>query len=250
MGNIKTTIYGFPCGGSSFTFKVIEKFLKNQSPSISSFHEPEIEGSVRNWWAGKSLKKIKDNLSDLLKKYHLSKENFDLIKTNYFTRFLDQTLIFEDYSIFIIRSPWQWGNSALNKKPIRFNPKYFYWHTVENKHLNIDNSKHLIDLWIEICNQILINTKNVTSKVLYLNYYDYVSDYKFLEKKLNDFYQTSNYIKIEDFTTKKLVNTNARASKGETIKDIPKGFDISYRLDEIKEIFTQFNFKTDFLNEF
>jgi len=250
MGDIKTTVYGFPCGGSSFTFRVIGDFLAKHLEFVSSYHEPEMHPDVIHWWKYKNLQEVKNNLSFPLNIYQLTKEDFNLVKTNYFTRFLDKTSIFEDYSIFVIRSPWQWANSALNKFPIRFSPNYFYWHTNTNTYLNSDPPKHLIDLWIEICNQILINTKNITSKVLYLNYYDYVDDYKFLEKKLNDFYQTPNYIKIEDFTKKKLVNTNIRASKGEIIKDIPKGFDISYRLDEIKEIFTQFNFKTNFLNEF
>lgn len=250
MGDIKTTVYGFPCGGSSFTFKVIEEFLINHLEFISSYHEPEMHPSIRYWWQYKNLQEVKDNLSSPLNIYQTTKEDFNLVKTNYFTRFLDKTSIFENYSIFVIRSPWQWANSALNKKPVRFSPNYFYWHTDINTYLNSNPSKHLIDLWIDICNQILTSTKNVTSKVLYLNYYDYVADYKFLEKTLNNFYQTQDYIKIKDFTEKRLVKTNFRASKGETIKDIPDGFDVSYRLDEIKEIFTQFNFKTDFLNEF
>ena len=116
--------------------------------------------------------------------------------------------------------------------------------TYDNKNLGKDNYKHLIDLWIEIHNQILNNTKRYNNNILYLNYYDYVNNHKFLENSLNNFYKPKEYITITDYTNKQLVTTNTRRSKNENIKDIdPKYKD--YRFEEIKNIFTNFKFKLD-----
>lgn len=249
MQNIKTLVYGFPCGGSSFTFKVIEEFLFQNIPTLKSFHEPEMIEEIKTLWPDWKSLQSTTSLAPFLSRFLEVYEKHDLIKTNYFTRFLSRIPCVADYSIFVIRPPWQWANSALNTPPQRFTPDYFYWHTDLNINLKSDNNKHLIDLWIDICKVILCWAPRVSKKILYINYYDYVDDFKFLERQLNNFYPFPSHTPLKDYTNTQLVTTNNRSSRRETIKDIPVGFNIKYRGEEIADIFRQFNFKNIGIDE-
>lgn len=241
MENIKTLVFGLPCGGSSFTYKIIEKFLRQQKPNLTCCHEPSMIHPITFWWSKfDSFEELDNNFNPALNQYNRFLDR-DLIKVNYYTRFLNKNFIQDENLIFVVRAPWQWAKSSLSS---RFNKNYFFWMTKDNKNLNEDPYKHLIDLWIEIYNQVLDNIEKYDNKVLYLNYYDYVNDYKFIEKSLNNFYQFENYINIEDYTNKQLVRTNKRRSKGETIKDIDPNYK-DYRLDEIKNIYSNFKIKLD-----
>ena len=243
MGNIKTIVLGSPSGGSSFTYKVIEEFLRKINPKLKSCHEPSMIGPLTYWWEQfKSFKEVEDNFNIALDHYNKF-SNSDLIKVNYYTRFLNKGFIKNENLIFVVRAPWQWAKSGLS---VRFSENYFYWMTYENKNLGKDNFKHIMDLWIEIHSQVWDNMKNYNNNTLYLNYYDYVDNYKFLENSLNNFYKPKEYITIDDYSNKQLVTTNTRRSKNETIKDINPNYR-DYRLDEIKDIFNKFNFNLDFI---
>lgn len=241
MGNLKTIVLGKPSGGSSFTYEVIKEYLKKLNPNLNSCHEPSMKTPLTHWWEKfKSFEEVEDNFDIALNHYNKFSTS-DLIKVNYYTRFLSQNFIKNENLIFVIRAPWQWAKSSLNS---RFGENYFYWMTYENENLGKDNFKHIIDLWIEIYNQIWDNVKNYNNNILYLNYYNYVDNYKFLEESLNNFYKPQNYITINDYTSKQLVSTNKRKSKGETIKDIDPNYK-DYRLDEIKNIYSNFKIKLD-----
>tara|TARA_R110001592_G_scaffold98243_2_gene280760 strand:+ start:4000 stop:4731 length:732 start_codon:yes stop_codon:yes gene_type:complete len=243
MENIKTIVLGSPSSGSSFTYKIIEEYLNKLNPNLSSCHEPSMIGTLKHWWSQfNSFKEVEDNFNVALDHYNKF-SNSDLIKVNYYTRFLNQNFIKDENLIFIIRAPWQWAKSGLS---MRFREKDFYWMTYNNRNLGKDNFKHIMDLWIEIHTQILDNVKNYNNNILYLNYYDYVNSYKSLEESLNNFYKPKNYITINDYSNKQLVHTNTRRSKNETIKDIDSNYK-DYRLDEIVNIFKKFNFNLDFL---
>lgn len=241
MGNLKTIVLGTPSGGSSFTYKVIEEYLKKLNPNLNSCHEPSMINPLTHWWEQfQSFKEVEDNFDIALNHYNKF-SNSDLIKVNYYTRFLNKNFIKNENLIFVIRAPWQWAKSGLS---MRFNENYFYWMTYDNKNLGKDNFKHIIDLWIEIYNQVWDNMKNYSNNVLYLNYYDYVDNYKSLEESLNNFYNPQNYITIDDYSNKQLVYTNRRRSKNETIKDIDPNYK-DYRLNEIKNIYSNFKIKLD-----
>tara|TARA_S200002703_G_C3718176_1_gene220618 strand:- start:34 stop:762 length:729 start_codon:yes stop_codon:yes gene_type:complete len=241
MGNLKTIIFGSPSGGSSFTYEVVKEFLKKIKTDLSFCSEPSMRDPLTIWWEQfKSFKEVEDNFEIALNHYD-KYSNLDLLKVNYYTRFLNQNFIKNENLIFVIRAPWQWAKSSLNS---RFSENYFYWMTYENKNLGKDNFKHIIDLWIEIYNQVWNNMKNSNNNILCLNYYDYVDNYKFLEESLNNFYKPQNYITINNYTNKQLVKTNKRKSKGETIRDINPNYK-GYRLDEIKNIYSNFKIKLD-----
>ena len=62
MEYLKTIVLGSSCGGSSFTYKVIEEFLRKINPKLKSCHEPSMISPLTYWWEQfKSFKEVEDN---------------------------------------------------------------------------------------------------------------------------------------------------------------------------------------------